>query len=105
MIMTARAATLQNYAASHAEAADAAPPDAAAQLVALRSIVDDLDYGIVVLDAARKVRFVNRTFRKFWRVPDEVAEGRPDFIKRTPAPRPRRQAIPQAWRRRPWSRP
>jgi len=81
MTMTARAATLQNYAASHAEAADAAPPDAAAQLVALRSIVDDLDYGIVVLDAARKVQFVNRTFRKFWRVPDEVAEGRPDFIK------------------------
>ena len=53
----------------------------AAQLAALRAIVDDLDYGIVVLDAQRRVQFVNRTFRKFWRVPDDVAESRPTFIK------------------------
>jgi diguanylate cyclase (GGDEF)-like protein len=55
--------------------------DLAAQLAALRAIVHDLDYGIVVLDAQRRVQFVNRTFRKFWRVPDDVAESRPTFIK------------------------
>ncbi len=65
-----------------AEDADhAASADTAAQLAALRAIVHDLDYGIVVLDAQRRVQFVNRTFRRFWRVPDEVAEGRPTFIK------------------------
>ena len=61
-------------------AADTAA-DLAAQLAALRAIVHDLDYGIVVLDAQRRVQFVNRTFRKFWRVPDDVAESRPTFIK------------------------
>src|SRR5580692_5381089 len=55
--------------------------DLAAQLAALRAIVHDLDYGIVVLDAQRRVQFVNRTFRKFWRVPDDVADSRPTFIK------------------------
>jgi len=58
-----------------------APPETAAQLAALRAIVDDLDYGIVVLDAARNVQFVNRTFRRFWRLPDDVADSWPGFIK------------------------
>ncbi len=62
-------------------AADAATRILAAQLAALRAIVHDLDYGIVVLDAQRRVQFVNRTFRKFWRVPDDVADSRPTFIK------------------------
>lgn len=79
MTMNASAAPLRMPTA---EAADrGAPPDAAAQLAALRAIVDDLDYGIVVLDGERNVQFVNRTFRRFWRVPDEVADSRPNFIK------------------------
>ncbi len=79
MTMNASAAPLRMPAA---EAADrGAPPDAAAQLAALRAIVDDLDYGIVVLDGERNVQFVNRTFRRFWRLPDEVADSRPNFIK------------------------
>ena len=77
-------ATLQ--AGGNADHADMPPgataaADFAAQLAALSTIVDDLDYGIVVLDAERRVQFVNRAFRKFWRVPDEVAESRPSFIK------------------------
>jgi len=55
--------------------------DMSAQLSALRAIVDDLDYGIVVLDQERRVRFINRAFRRFWRVPDELAESEPTFIK------------------------
>jgi PAS domain-containing protein len=55
--------------------------DGAAQLLALRTIVDDLDYGIVVLDRDRRVQFVNRAFRRFWRIPDEAAAGEPSFIK------------------------
>ncbi len=75
-----------HQAGGNADHADMPPEqmasaDVAAQLAALSTIVDDLDYGIVVLDAERRVQFVNRAFRKFWRVPDEVAESRPSFIK------------------------
>jgi diguanylate cyclase (GGDEF)-like protein len=55
--------------------------DAAAELAALRAIVDDLETGIVVLDKDRRVQFVNRAFRRFWRVPDEVADSRQTFVK------------------------
>lgn len=55
--------------------------DMSAQLAALRAIVNDLDYGIVVLDRDRRVRFINRTFRRFWRIADELAESRPTFIR------------------------
>ena len=34
----------------------------AAQFVALRTLADDLDYGIVVLDQDRNVQFINRAF-------------------------------------------
>lgn len=53
----------------------------AAQVVALRAIVDDLNYGIVVLDRERRIQFINRAFRRFWRVPDELAESRLSFVR------------------------
>jgi len=52
-----------------------------AQLTVLRAIVDDLDYGIVVLDRERRVQFINRAFRRYWRVPDDWPESRASFIK------------------------
>jgi diguanylate cyclase (GGDEF)-like protein len=55
--------------------------DAAAELAALRTIVDDLHYGVVVLDKDRRAQFVNRAFRRFWRVPDELADSRQTFVK------------------------
>lgn len=55
--------------------------NAAAELAALRTIVDDLQYGVVVLDKDRRAQFVNRAFRRFWRVPDELADSRQTFVK------------------------
>ncbi len=55
--------------------------DMAAQISALRLIVDDLDYGIVVLDRERHVQFVNDAFRRFWKIPDGLAESQPTFVK------------------------
>jgi diguanylate cyclase (GGDEF)-like protein len=55
--------------------------DTAAELSALRTIVDDLQYGVVVLDKDRRAQFVNRAFRRFWRVPDELADSRQTFVK------------------------
>lgn len=61
--------------------AGSAGTDEAAELTALRAIVDDLDHGIVVLDAERRVAFVNRAFRTFWNVPAAVSAARPTFVK------------------------
>jgi diguanylate cyclase (GGDEF)-like protein len=55
------------------------PAEAAAQLMALRSIVDDLSVGIVLLDQEQRVQFVNRAFRQFWRLSDAVAENKLTF--------------------------
>jgi diguanylate cyclase (GGDEF)-like protein len=55
--------------------------DAASELAALRAIVDDLQHGVVVLDKERRAQFVNRAFRRFWRVPDDLADSRQTFVK------------------------
>jgi len=55
--------------------------DMAGQVGALRAIVDDLDYGIVVLDQEHRVQFINRAFRRFWRLPDELADSRQSFVR------------------------
>jgi len=57
------------------------PADIASELAALRTIVDELAAGIVVLDKARRVRFVNRAFRRFWRIPDEITNSGQSFVK------------------------
>ena len=65
----------------HCDTSSDKAADAAAELEALRAIVDDLQYGVVVLDKDRRARFVNRAFRRFWRVPDELADSRQTFVK------------------------
>lgn len=55
--------------------------DIAAELAALRAVVDDMATGIVVLDKDRRVQYVNRAFRRFWRVPDALADSRQTFVK------------------------
>ena len=55
--------------------------DMEAELAALRAIVDELDSGVVVLDAERRVQVVNRAFRRFWRLPEEIASSRQTFVK------------------------
>jgi len=57
------------------------PDTAAIQLAAMRAIVDDLNYGIVVLDRERRVEFMNQAFRRFWRVPDRPPDGDRTFLK------------------------
>jgi len=48
----------------------------AAQLDALRTIADELNVGIVLLDQERRVQFINRSFRRFWCISDALAESR-----------------------------
>jgi diguanylate cyclase (GGDEF)-like protein len=49
--------------------------DMAEELTGLREIVDVLNVGIVVLDKEGRVKFMNRAFRYFWRVPDDMVNS------------------------------
>ena len=46
---------------------------------ALRSALDRVEYGVVLLDPGLQARFINRAFRQFWKLPEEVAESKPSF--------------------------
>ncbi len=50
------------------------------QLLTLRAALDLVPVGIVLLDANTRARFINRAFRRMWRLPDEKADSQPPFI-------------------------
>jgi diguanylate cyclase (GGDEF)-like protein len=55
--------------------------DAAAdEFQTLRAALDELRLGVVLLDAELRATFVNRTFRRMWRLPDAQAESHPAFV-------------------------
>jgi PAS domain-containing protein len=65
--------------------------DIAAQHAALRAIVDDLSVGIVLLDKDRRARFINRAFRRVWRITDALGRQPARIFRPTlPGPRPNR---------------
>jgi diguanylate cyclase (GGDEF)-like protein len=49
-------------------------------LAALRAALDQADYGIVLLDRELQAQFINRTFRKMWRLPDHIADSKPAYV-------------------------
>jgi PAS domain-containing protein len=46
----------------------------------LSAALDEVDIGIVLLDANTRAEFINRAFRRYFSLPDEVADGKPPFI-------------------------
>ena len=46
----------------------------------LRAALDQVDIGIVLLDADTRAEFINRAFRHYFSLPDEKANSRPPFI-------------------------
>ncbi|MBH5398503.1 PAS-domain containing protein [Bradyrhizobium sp. CNPSo 4010] len=46
----------------------------------LSAALDQVDIGIVLLDAETRAEFINRAFRDYFAVPDEIADARPPFI-------------------------
>jgi PAS domain-containing protein len=46
----------------------------------LSAALDQVDIGIVLLDADTRAEFINRAFRDYFSLPDEKAEQRPPFI-------------------------
>ena len=50
------------------------------ELLALRSALDEMEVGIVLLDRELRAQFINRTYRQMWRLPDVRADCRPPFV-------------------------
>ena len=46
----------------------------------LSSALDQVDIGIVLLDADTRAEFINRAFRNYFSLPDEKADSKPPFI-------------------------
>jgi PAS domain-containing protein len=46
----------------------------------LSAALDEVDIGIVLLDADTRAEFINRAFRDYFSLPDEQADSKPPFI-------------------------
>lgn len=51
-----------------------------AELNALRTVLDDVDFGVVLLDTELRATYINRAFRTMWRLPDAKADAKPAFV-------------------------
>ncbi|MBX9828551.1 MAG: PAS-domain containing protein, partial [Xanthobacteraceae bacterium] len=49
-------------------------------MLALRAALDEIRIGVVLLDHELRAQFINRAFRRMWRLPDSKAEGKPPFV-------------------------
>jgi diguanylate cyclase (GGDEF)-like protein len=50
------------------------------QLLELRYALDNVAFGIVLLDTELRATFINQAFRRMWKLPDAKADARPPFI-------------------------
>ena len=58
----------------------AAEQEQHATSVRLAAALDEVDIGIVLLGADTRAEFINRAFRDYFALPDEVADSQPPFI-------------------------
>jgi PAS domain-containing protein len=49
-------------------------------LLSLRTALDEVSLGIVLLDANLRAQYINRAFRTMWRLPNVKADSRPAFV-------------------------
>jgi diguanylate cyclase (GGDEF)-like protein len=70
-----------NSAAEHAPAEPAVARDLVRpELLALRAALNEVPFGVVLLDAELRAQYINRAFRRMWRLTDEKADSKPAFI-------------------------
>lgn len=50
------------------------------ELLTLFTALDEVPIGIVLLDRDSRAQFINRAFRKMWRLPDAKADSKPPFV-------------------------
>jgi PAS domain-containing protein len=54
--------------------------ESAGEEQALRAALDELRIGLVLLDSELRATFINRAFRRMWRLSDDQADSRPAFV-------------------------
>ena len=50
------------------------------ELATLRAALDQSEVGVVLLDSEMRAQFINRAFRRLWRLPDALAALKPAFV-------------------------
>src|SRR5579871_1092154 len=50
------------------------------EITTLRAALDEVRFGVVLLDHEMRAQFINRAFRKMWRLSDAKAESKPAFV-------------------------
>jgi len=50
------------------------------QMLTLRSALDEIQTGVVLLDDKLRAQFINHAFRVMWNVPDSMADRKPAFL-------------------------
>ena len=50
------------------------------ELLALRTALNEVSFGVVLLDAEMRAEFINRAFRRMWRLSDAKADSKPPFV-------------------------
>jgi diguanylate cyclase (GGDEF)-like protein len=51
-----------------------------AELLQLRAALDEVSFGVVLLDHELRAQFINKAFRKMWNLPDEKADSKPAYV-------------------------
>ena len=64
----------------HAPMRAASPDIMRSELLSLRAALYEVPFGVVLLDNELRAQFINRAFRKMWRLPDNKADAKPAFI-------------------------
>ena len=50
------------------------------EMLALRASLDQVQFGVVLLDAQLRAQFINRAFRRMWHLPDVKSDSKPAFV-------------------------
>ena len=51
-----------------------------AELLQLRAALDEVSFGVVLLDHELRAQFINKAFRRMWKLPDEKADSKPAYV-------------------------
>jgi len=51
-----------------------------AELLQMRAALDQVSFGVVLLDHELRAQFINKAFRKMWKLPDEKADTKPAYV-------------------------
>jgi diguanylate cyclase (GGDEF)-like protein len=59
---------------------EAGPDLMRGDMLALRAALDEVRFGVLLLDTELRAQFINRAFRRMWRLPDHKADAKPPFV-------------------------